>query len=181
MSYSVQLFQSVGLSMNDSSLATCALGLAQFIATSSTILFVERAGRRQLMLIGTLGMVAALGACTLTFNLSEHSEAARYISIGMTLVFIAFFSIGPSIVPWVVVSELFGQHYRATASSLAICCNWICNFVVMFAFSPMQSAMGHFVLLPFAALCFGFVVFLYKFMPETKGKSFSEILKALES
>jgi SP family facilitated glucose transporter-like MFS transporter 1 len=55
----------------------------------------------------------------------------------MTILFVAFFGIGPGSIPWLITSELFNQAYRVPASSIAVLVNWSANFAVGLAFKPL--------------------------------------------
>lgn len=89
--------------------------------------------------------------------------------------FVVLFATGPGSIPWFLVSELFNQAARPSATSIAIAVNWTANFIVSIGFLPLQEAVGAYVFIIFAALQLFFTLFIYKKVPETKNKTMEEI------
>lgn len=85
------------------------------------------------------------------------------------------FAVGPGSIPWFLVSELFNQSARPTATSIAVGVNWTANFLVGLGFLPLQEAMGGYVFIIFVILLGVFVIFVWKKVPETKNKTIEEI------
>ncbi|XP_045554936.1 solute carrier family 2, facilitated glucose transporter member 2 isoform X3 [Salmo salar] len=107
-------------------------------------------------------------------NASVYSWMS-YVSMSAIFLFVCFFEIGPGPIPWFIVAELFSQGPRPAAIALAGCTNWTSNFIIGMTFPYIEALCGSYVFILFAVLLFGFTVFTYLRVPETKGKTFEEI------
>ena len=105
-----------------------------------------------------------------------QSEWANYTSVGLLMLYIIFFSIGPSCIPWMITPELFTVGTVSTACSIANVLNWLANFSVQMAFTPLSTLLCGWVFLFFVFFLLIFSVYLYFFLPETKGMSVAEIV-----
>ncbi|XP_013394366.1 solute carrier family 2, facilitated glucose transporter member 1 isoform X1 [Lingula anatina] len=174
--YSTSLFTEAGI--DDQKLAsylTVGVGGIMVIMTFVTIPLMDRAGRRTLHLIGLLGMLVLGILLTISMALQNLVQWFSYISVASALLFVVFFALGPGSIPWMIVAELFSQGPRAAAVSFGVLTNWTANFAVGLAFPPMQKALGVYSFLPFSGLLLLCTIFLWKFLPETKNKTFDEI------
>lgn len=70
-----------------------------------------------------------------------------YLSIAAVVLFVAFFSIGPGAIPWFITTELFAHNARPTATSVAVCINWMANFMVGISFLPLTVSLSLFLFL----------------------------------
>lgn len=136
---------------------------------------MDRAGRRTLTLIGLAGMCCCAVAMTVGMAFQEVYSWMSYVSMTAIFLFVSFFEIGPGPIPWFIVAELFSQGPRPAALALAGCCNWTSNFIIGMFFPYLESLCGSYVFIIFAVLLFGFTIFTYLRVPETKGKTFEEI------
>ncbi|GBP15982.1 Glucose transporter type 1 [Eumeta japonica] len=98
-----------------------------------------------------------------------------HLSVVSTLGFVVFFAVGPSSIPWMITAELFSQGPRPSAT-IAVLVNWMANFVVGIGFPSMKTALENYTFLPFSVMLAIFWIFTYKKVPETKNKTFEEIL-----
>ncbi|XP_077587195.1 solute carrier family 2, facilitated glucose transporter member 2 [Stigmatopora nigra] len=171
--YSTAIFTGAGVSQPV--YATIGVGAINTIFTLVSVALVDRAGRRTLMLTGLGGMCFCAAIMTIGLNYQSEYSWMSYVSMSAIFLFVAFFEIGPGPIPWFIVAELFSQGPRPAAIALAGCCNWTSNFIVGMTFAYIQKWLGVYVFVLFAGLLFGFIVFMYLKMPETKGKSFEEI------
>ncbi|KAH8303591.1 hypothetical protein KR018_004677 [Drosophila ironensis] len=99
-----------------------------------------------------------------------------YLSVVATLGFVVFFAVGPGSIPWMITAELFSQGPRPSAMAIAVLVNWMANFVVGIGFPSMKTALENYTFLPFSVFLAIFWIFTYKKVPETKNKTFEEIL-----
>lgn len=136
---------------------------------------MDRAGRRTLTLIGLAGMCCCAVAMTVGMAFQDVYPWMSYLSMTAIFLFVSFFEIGPGPIPWFIVAELFSQGPRPAAIALAGCCNWTSNFIIGMFFPYLESLCGSYVFIIFAVLLFGFTIFTYLRVPETKGKTFEEI------
>ncbi|CAL1527830.1 unnamed protein product [Lymnaea stagnalis] len=177
--YSTDIFSSAGLSKEESQYATVGTGLVNVLMTFVSALIMDRAGRRTLHLIGLGGM--CIFSVVLVVCLSLQSPVLSYISIVAVIVYIIFFATGPGAIPWFMVAELFAQSPRTAAVGVSVVVNWLCNFTVGIIFPVLQNAIKTYSFLPFSVMLALFFIFTYMFVPETKGKSISEITRLFKS
>lgn len=176
MFFSKSIFQMSGLSGDQSSYATLAMGGINVLMTIVSLFLVEKAGRKTLLLIGFAGMAIDTTLLTISMIFADKDRPAVSIfCVILVLVYVIMFATGPGSIPWFLVSELFNQAARPTAASLAVFVNWTANFLVGLAFLPLKDLIGSYVFLIFVALQVLFLIFIYKKVPETKNKSLEEI------
>ena len=183
--YSVLLFQKSGLSGtfgNGGDLALKALNLA---VTLLVVGLIDRKGRTFLMKVGTAGLAASLVVIGgIFFGLDRGWFAPSYAVGGLTLaaflVMQFFYSFGPGVCVWLVLSELMPARIRANGMSIALFSNQFVAWGLASAFLPASNQVGFGVLFLVFAF-FGLVYFLTVLaIPETNGKTLEEIEKMWE-
>ena len=177
--YSTSFFASAGLS--NPLIGTLLASGVNALAMVATVPMMERAGRRRLLLVGIGGMLFAALALSMVLLAEEspHLDVSRHTldtaAIGFVLLFVATFELGPGPIPWQIGAEIFPEGPRATAMGFAATLNWLCNASVGLGFPLMQGALGPYVFFPFAAVLALWLGFTFRFVPETRGRSVSEI------
>jgi len=176
--YSSILWRAVGFSEQDSLWITVITGAVNIITTLIAIAFVDKFGRKPLLLVGSIGMTVALGTLASIFGtapldaagnptLSGSAGIAALVAANL-YVFCFGFSWGP--VVWVMLGEMFNNKIRAAALAVAAAVQWIANFIVSTTFPPILQYFGlgaaYGLYTTAAAISFFFVLFLLK---ETKG------------
>ncbi|XP_011297622.1 glucose transporter type 1 isoform X5 [Fopius arisanus] len=174
--YSTQLFLNAGLTEERAKLASIGIGAIMVIMTLVSIPLMDRTGRRTLHLYGLGGMFIFSIFITISFLIKEMIGWMSYLSVVSTLSFVVFFAVGPGSIPWMITAELFSQGPRPAAMSIAVLINWMANFVVGIAFPSMMAVLDNYTFLPFSGFLAVFWIFTYKKVPETKNKTFEEIL-----
>ncbi|XP_014226875.1 solute carrier family 2, facilitated glucose transporter member 3-like isoform X2 [Trichogramma pretiosum] len=174
MFYSTSIFEMANLTGDKAQNATIGVGVVNVLMTFVSMILVEKAGRKTLLLIGFFGMtiVTTLLAICLIFR---DYEACSIMAVVLVIVYIILFASGPGSIPWFLVSELFNQSARPTASSVAIAINWAANFLVGIGFPPVKALMDSSVFFVFAGLQCFFTLFIWFKVPETRNKSIEEI------
>lgn len=176
--YSSVLWRAVGFSEQDSLKLTVITGAVNIVTTLVAIAFVDKFGRKPLLILGSLGMTITLGTLTTIFNNAPLDAAGNPALIGAAgtvallaanlYVFCFGFSWGP--VVWVLLGEMFNNNIRASALSVAAAMQWIANFIVSTTFPPLLQYFGlgaaYGLYTISAAISFFFVIF---FIRETKG------------
>ena len=163
-------------------------GGVNLVITCISVFTVDRLGRRLSHLVGLGGMAAcALVVGVLLSGLEVDSgqvchgvaptDGTNYVSIVLIFVFVAFFSIGPGAIPWLIAPELFTSSPRPKAMSIANTTNWLCNFTIALGFDPLRKALCGWVFLIFFALLVIFIIYLTLRLPNVEGKSASEIVQ----
>ncbi|KAL6429354.1 hypothetical protein ACFW04_008202 [Cataglyphis niger] len=174
--YSTNLFTSSGLTDESAKFATIGIGAIMVGMTLVSIPLMDRTGRRTLHLYGLGGMFIFSIFITISFLIKEMIDWMSYISVVSTLCFVVFFAVGPGSIPWMITAELFSQGPRPAAMSIAVLVNWMANFLVGIGFPSMKTSLENYTFLPFSAFLAVFWIFTYKKVPETKNKTFEEIL-----
>ncbi|XP_012287356.1 glucose transporter type 1 isoform X4 [Orussus abietinus] len=174
--YSTNLFTSSGLTDENAKFATIGIGAIMVCMTLVSIPLMDRTGRRTLHLYGLGGMFIFSIFITISFLIKEMIDWMSYLSVVSTLSFVVFFAVGPGSIPWMITAELFSQGPRPAAMSIAVLINWMANFLVGIGFPSMKTSLENYTFLPFSAFLAFFWIFTYKKVPETKNKTFEEIL-----
>ena len=171
--YAPRIFEMAGLGAHSSLLSTVGIGMINFIFTLLAINIIDKVGRRLLMLIGSFGLIASLFMVGFTFYSGQFSGFA--IPIYM-MVFIAFFAFSQGAVIWVFISEIFPNQVRAKGQTLGSSTHWIMAALIAFSFPYFAEKLGGAT--TFFFFCTMMVlqlIFVWRFMPETKGKSLEQI------
>lgn len=185
--YADQIFASAGFaSQSAQTMATTwAIGGVNVLATLIAIAYIDRLGRRKLLLAGLTGMAISLVAVGIAFRFivapAAGAEAAGPSAAGIVtlLALVGFiicfaFSMGP--VVWTVINEIFPGHIRGRAVAVATAVNWGSAFLVSQFFLTLIGAMGNALTFwLFALFCVIAWVWIYFRVPETKGLSLEQI------
>jgi len=174
--YSTSLFTSSGLSDESAKFATIGIGAIMVGMTLVSIPLMDRTGRRTLHLYGLGGMFIFSIFITISFLIKEMIDWMSYLSVVSILGFVVFFAVGPGSIPWMITAELFSQGPRPAAMSIAVLVNWLANFLVGMGFPSMMNELQNYTFLPFSVFLAFFWIFTYRKVPETKNKTFEEIL-----
>ena len=178
--YAPRIFDSMG--MGNPMVQTVIMGIVNIAFTLVAVFTVERLGRKPLLIWGSLGM--AIGAIGVALaNIYSVSPLRPVISI---MVYSASFMFSWGPICWVLISEIFPNTIRSAAVAIAVAFQWIFNFIVSSTFVPlynmsmgdMGDKFGHcFVYAMYSAICIIAAIFVYKLVPETKGKSLEDMTK----
>jgi SP family xylose:H+ symportor-like MFS transporter len=177
--YAGNIFRNVGASINSSLLQTIIVGIDNLTFTVVAILAVDKFGRKPLMIIGALGMAVSMFALGTSFY--THNEGL--LALVLILLYTAFFAMSWGPVTWVLLSEIFPNSIRG-AMSIAVAAQWIANWLVSFTFPIMndnqlltQQFNHGFSYWIYGAMGILAALFIWKYVPETKGKTLEQIEK----
>lgn len=160
--------------------AAAILGTVNVVATFFAFRYIDRVGRRKLALGGFAGMaafmvVAAIGVAYLT-----GTPKIVVVMIGFSF-FITSFAIGVGGTGWLIQGEVFPTSVRGTAAATGATVNWLANFVIIVAFPTMNTALGlPTVMLILTSLAVLAVLFVARFLPETKTLSVEQVVAVFE-
>ena len=175
--YAPRIFEMTGLGRSSSLLSTVGIGAVNLIFTLLALNFIDRIGRRKLMLIGSFGLIATLGL--VAFNFYTHNSGGLLITIYL-LVYIAFFAFSQGAVIWVFISEIFPNQVRAKGQTLGSFTHWCMAALIAFSFPSLTEKLGGGnTFLFFSVMMVVQLLFVWKIMPETKGKSLEQIERNL--
>jgi len=170
--YAPRIFEMAGLAAGSSLLSTVGIGVVNFLSTLVAIRFIDRIGRRRLMLIGTLGLIVTLGLVAFSF----YQHTGGMLVVVSLLVYIAFFAFSQGAVIWVFISEIFPNQVRAKGQTLGSFTHWIMAAIIAFTFPYLAALIGggH-IFLFFCLMMVVQLLFVLRWMPETKGQTLEEI------
>lgn len=173
--YAPQIFKMAGFGSNKALLlATVGLGVVNVIATTVALTLLDRSGRRPLLLIGLAGMFFSL--LLLSAGSFWGGRFDGFITILSLLIYIISFAVGLGVATWVLISEIFPLQVRGRAMGLSIFFNWATNYFIALTFLDLVSFMGRGgTFLIYAIIALLGYLFIYKKVPETKGKTLDEI------
>ena len=175
MYYAPEIFKATGDGSGSALLQTVLVGAVNLLFTLVAIKFVDTVGRKKLLLIGIAGMAL----CLLTVGAAFYFHAEKgFLVLIAILAYIAFFEISLGPLTFVVIAEIFPNKVRGRAMSITIFALWSAVFLVSQTFPILKDGIGVgntfwiYMIMAFAAF-----VFVWKMVPETKGKTLEEIEK----
>ncbi|WP_415859574.1 D-xylose transporter XylE [Aureibaculum sp. 2210JD6-5] len=176
--YAPEIFKSIDPNTDSALLLTIIVGIVNFLFTIIAIKTVDKHGRKPLMLIGALGMAVAMLALGFVF----FSGATGYLALGCMMLYVASFALSWGPVTWVLLSEIFPNKIRGKAMAVAVAAQWISNYLVSLTFPMMNdnsyltAQYNHgFAYWVYSIMSFLAIVFVWKHVPETKGKTLEEM------
>ena len=153
--------------------ANTIIGLINFVGTIVAMLFIDRIGRKPLLLVASAGMALSLGALGFALQAATPSPP---LMLSFILIYVACFAVGLGPGAWVLMSELFPNRVRGRAMSVATSSLWAACLLITFTFLSLVEAIGQ----AGAFWLFGVIsaftfVFILMFVPETSGRTLEEI------
>jgi SP family xylose:H+ symportor-like MFS transporter len=175
--YAPRIFESMGAEKDASMLQTVVMGLINVIFTVIAIVTVDKWGRKPLLMVGSVGMAIGMFAIgSLAFM--------KVIGIS-TLVFIIIYtasfmmSWGP--ITWVLISEIFPNKIRGKAVAIAVAAQWAANYFISSTYPAMMEFSGGLTYCFYGAMSVLSLIFVWKMVPETKGKTLEEMEKLIKN
>lgn len=174
--YAQEIFQAAGYGISDVLMNIVVTGIANLVFTFVAIYTVDRLGRKTLMLTGSIGLA---GIYTL-LGLSYFFEFKGVLMIVFVVLAIGFYAMSLGPVTWVLLSEIFPNKVRGVAMAVCTAALWIASFLLTYTFPFLNSGLGTGgTFLLYAIICFCGFLFVWRRIPETKGKSLEELEKEL--
>jgi len=178
--YATRIFEMTGMNTNISYLLPIFIGLTKVIVLIIAMNFIDRFGRRSLMIVGSVGLIIFMSLIAWTFY-GKHFDGPGIIYFLLGYMF--FFGLSDGIVIWVFISEIFPNSIRSKGQSLGSFTHWFFAVMISWTFpvainSPAVGPGNVFMF--FAVMMFLQLLFSWKLMPETKGKSLEQIQKDLK-
>lgn len=149
------------------------IGTVNLIATLVAMVFLDRWGRRVILMTASGGMAVALACLVVGLNVPSAPPVLMLASI---LFYVAFFAFGMGPGPWLIISEIFPTKVRGRAASIATSTLWSGALLVTFTFLSLVRVLklsGTFAV--FGALSFACFLYVWKAVPETKGRTLEQI------
>jgi sugar porter (SP) family MFS transporter len=174
--YSKRIFVEAGLGDQAALLGSIGIGIANLIFTLIGMYFIDRIGRKKLMIIGSIGYIVSLFFVAFAFFFS-WSGIVVPISL---FVFIGAHAIGQGAVIWVFISEIFPNHVRSYGQSIGTSTHWILAFIIPASVPLLIAKIGAGAMfLIFAIMMIFQLLWVLYVMPETKGVSLEDLKKEL--
>lgn len=176
--YAPRIFESAGLASSTALLSSIGIGVVNLAFTMLGIVLIDRIGRKQLMLFGSIGYIVTLAVVSWAF----YTGAGGTIIVLFLFGFIASHAIGQGAVIWVFISEVFPNHVRAAGQAFGTGVHWILAALITLFTLFFMDILGDNPAPLFAFFSFMMVlqlVFVLKLMPETKGKSLEDLAAEL--
>ncbi|MFD2215493.1 sugar porter family MFS transporter [Metabacillus endolithicus] len=176
MYYGTEILRDAGFQTSAALIGNTANGVISVLATLVGIWLLDKVGRRPMMLTGLFGTTTALLLIGILSFTLEGSATLPYVMLTLTVTFLAFMqgAIGP--VLWVTLSEIFPLRLRGFGMGISVFFLWITNFFIGLSFPIMLENVGlSGTFLAFATVGIVSLIFIFKYLPETKGRSLEEI------
>ena len=177
--YAPRIFGDMG--MDNPMMITVFMGIVNILFTLVAIFTVEKWGRKPLLIYGSLGMALGAFGVAVTFG---HAGMEFFTAASLLIYSASFmFSWGP--ICWVLIAEIFPNTIRGQAVAVAVAFQWIFNFIVSSTFVPMFNMhltegddFGHwFTYGLYGCICVIAALFVWRLVPETKGKTLEDMSK----
>ncbi len=178
--FAPRIFESMG--MGNPMIQTVIMGIVNITFTLVAVFTVEKLGRKPLLITGSIGM--AIGA--LMVALCNLVTLPPIVSVVSIMIYSASFMFSWGPICWVLIAEIFPNTIRGAAVAIAVAFQWIFNFIVSSTFVPMYNMtagdmgekFGHmFAYALYGIICVIAAIFVWKLVPETKGKTLEDMNK----
>ena len=171
--YAPSIFTALGTSSNTTSLlATGVVGVAMFLATIPAVLYIDKLGRKPVMLAGATGMAFCHFAIAIIFARNQFSwsqhKAAGWAAVALVWLFVVNFGYSWGPCAWVLISEVWPLSNRAYGIALGASSNWMSNFIVGQITPIMLQRIAYGTFIFFGLLTTGGFLFIWLGVPETK-------------
>lgn len=179
--FAPRIFETMG--MGNPMVQTVIMGVVNILFTLLAVFTVEKWGRKPLLIYGSIGM--ALGAFGVALS-NIIAGMPAIVAVASIMVYSASFMFSWGPICWVLISEIFPNTIRGAAVAIAVAFQWIFNFIVSSTFLPMYNMrlgemgdkFGHmFAYALYGVLCVVAAIFVWKLVPETKGKTLEDMNK----
>ncbi len=170
--YAPRIFEGAGAE-GGGMMQTVIMGVVNIVFTLVAIFTVERVGRKPLLIIGSLGMAIGAGGVAVCDTMSIIGLAPVVCIILYTASFMM--SWGP--ICWVLISEIFPNTIRGKAVAIAVAAQWIFNFCISSSFPALYNFSPLFAYGFYSIMALVSAIFVWKMVPETKGKSLEDMSK----
>ncbi|KAG9487429.1 hypothetical protein GDO78_007334 [Eleutherodactylus coqui] len=173
--YAYDVFREAGFPEDRIAYVSVGVGLFEFISTMICSLLIDRFGRKVLMLGGYSLMALTLGLLTVTLSMQKAFYWMPYCSVGLTFTFIFLYGAGPAGASIATCVEIFAQAPRVPAFVISGIFSWGGLYILGMIFPYIVETLQHFCFLLFLMVIVTSGTLIYFIIPETKGKSITEI------
>ncbi len=166
--FAPRIFEMAGIGKDSALLSSAGIGLINLISTLLGISLIDHFGRRILMMVGSVGLILTLILVSQAFFTQKMGMNVPFYLFA----YIAFFAFSQGAVLWVFISEIFPNEVRANGQALGSFTHWLMASFITFTFPYFAETFGGGIVFAFfASMMVLQLLFAWKLMPETKGKS----------
>jgi len=181
--YGAVMWQSAGFKESDALLINVLNGAASIVACFIATALVDRVGRKPLLLVGSIGMALTLGILAVIFSTAGTVNgtltlpgAQGPIALVSAVLYSMLFNTSWGPVMWIMLGEMFPNQLRGSGLAVSGLAQWMANFGITMTFPLMLTGIGLGGAYGFYTLCALIsIVFIIKFVQETKGKELEEM------
>ena len=170
--YAPRIFENAGAE-GGGMMQTVIMGIVNIVFTLIAIFTVDRFGRKPLLIIGSVGM--AVGAFAVA--LCDSMGIKGLLPVLSVIVYAAFFMMSWGPICWVLISEIFPNTIRGKAVAIAVAFQWIFNYIVSSTFPALYDFSPMFAYSLYGIICVIAALFVWRWVPETKGKTLEDMSK----
>jgi len=171
--YAPTIFKSLGFGNDAAMWQTVIMGIVNILFTLVAIFTVDKFGRKPLLIIGSIGMAIGMFA----IGILAYLEIIGTSTLIFIIIYSASFMMSWGPICWVLISEIFPNTIRGKAVAIAVAAQWIANFVVSSTFPSLEAFSITFTYILYGIMSVLSALFVWKMVPETKGKTLEEIEK----
>ena len=172
MYYAPEIFKGAGFGQNGAFMATVSIGVINMVITIVSLGLVDRVGRKALLGWGSF----AMSLCLLVVALCFFMQAPGAVTLTFILLAIASYAISLAPVTWIMLSEIFPSKIRGRAMSICTLILWLSDFALSYTFPILTKNIGEgWTFMLYVAVTMIAAIFIWRKVPETKGKSLEEI------
>ncbi|MES2693278.1 MAG: sugar porter family MFS transporter [Verrucomicrobiota bacterium] len=175
MYYAPRIFSHAGIASAAAINHMVIISVVMVLFTFIGLAFVDKIGRKPLLLVSTTGMALSLFMLYAAYSGRASGNFNERAVLGWILAYVATFSIAMGPVVWVMISELFPNRVRGRCASIAVFFMWSASLAISQFFPYLLKRIDHGVFMIFGFLCVAAIVYMVVFVPETKGKTLEEI------
>ncbi|MDU1904987.1 MAG: D-xylose transporter XylE [Dysgonomonas sp.] len=169
--YAPRIFESMGAAKDASMLQTIIMGLVNVVFTVVAIMTVDKWGRKPLLITGSIGMAIGMFAVSiLAFN-----DIISMATLVFIIIYTASFMMSWGPICWVLISEIFPNKIRGQAVAIAVAAQWAANYFISSTYPPMMEFSGGLTYAFYGLMAVLSALFVWKMVPETKGKTLEEM------
>lgn len=176
--YAPEIFKTIASGTDSALFMTIIVGVVNFLFTIIAVKSVDKYGRKPLMVIGAAGMAVAM----LSLGFVFFCGATGYLALFCMMLYVASFAMSWGPVTWVLLAEIFPNKIRGKALAVAVAAQWISNYLVSLTFpimndnSYLTGLFNHgFAYWVYGVMSILALIFILKYVPETKGKTLEEM------
>ena len=176
--YAPTIFKTSGFDSNLTAIyATTGIGVVNFVMTIVAVFFTDRLGRKPLLYFGLTGVMLSLFALGTSFAFANVlGSSLKWVAVGSLVTYIICFAMSLGPIGWILVSEVFPLKIRGVAMSICTVSNFAFNFFVVGSFPILLHRIGGaWTFWMFGAVSLICIIFVFFFVPETKGISLEQI------